>query len=230
MLQQTQVERVKTFYEKFIQRFPDFAVLAKSKKSSVLCVWQGLGYNRRALALRKIAEIIVKKYGSALPRERKILESLPGVGPYTAGAIRTFAFNEPDVFIETNIRRVFIHFFFPGRDSVHDREIMPLIERTLDREDPRSWYLALMDYGTMLGVTIKANPNRRSVRYIKQSKFLGSDREIRGKILRLMLAHKKMRVENLGKAISRPKERILKMVGTLAREGFLKKKGDMVSL
>ena len=86
MLQQTQAERVKTFYEKFIKRFPNFAALAKAKKSDVLGAWQGLGYNRRALALHKIAGIVVKKYNGQLPREREALESLPGVGPYTAGA------------------------------------------------------------------------------------------------------------------------------------------------
>jgi A/G-specific adenine glycosylase len=230
MLQQTQVERVRAFYENFMKRFPDFAALAKAKKSDVLRVWQGLGYNRRALALRKSAGIVIKKYNGALPRERETLESLPGIGPYTAGAIRVFAFGEPEIFIETNIRRVFIHFFFPRKRKVHDREIMPLIEKTLDRNDPREWYFALMDYGAMLGVTAMANPNRRSAHYAKQSKFSGSDREIRGKIVRFLLAHKKASMENLGKAIPQPKERILKVVDALSREGFLKKTGGTVSL
>ena len=230
MLQQTQVERVRTFYGRFIARFPGFVALAKAKKSDVLRTWQGLGYNRRALALHKIAGIAVRKYNGQLPREREALESLPGVGPYTAGAIRAFAFNKPDVFIETNIRRVFIHFFFPQKRKVHDRDILPLIEKTLDRKDPREWYFALMDYGAMLGATAKANPNRRSAHYAKQSNFSGSDREIRGKIIRLILAHKKMSTENLEKAIPQPKERIAKMLDALSREGFLKKKGGIVSL
>jgi A/G-specific adenine glycosylase len=228
MLQQTQVERVQTFYERFIKRFPDFAVLAKSKKSGVLRMWQGLGYNRRALALQEIAKIVVKKYGGKLPREREVLELFPGIGPYTAGAIRAFAFGEPEVFIETNIRRVFIHFFFPRRKKVQDREIMLLIEKTLNRKNPREWYFSLMDYGAMLGVTAKANPNRRSAHYAKQSKFTGSDREIRGNILRLVLARKKMSMENLEKAIPRPRKRIVKIVNVLSREGFLKKKGNVV--
>ena len=155
MLQQTQVARVQTFYENFIKKFPSFATLARSKKSDVLRAWQGLGYNRRALALKELAVIIVKKYGSKLPRDRKTLESLPGVGPYTAGAVRAFAWGQPDVFIETNIRRVFIHFFFPRRKKVSDREILLLVEKTLDRRDVRAWYFALMDYGAMLGVMAK---------------------------------------------------------------------------
>jgi A/G-specific adenine glycosylase len=200
------------------------------KKREVLHAWQGLGYNRRALALQRTAEIIVEKYGSKLPRERETLESFPGIGPYTAGAVRAFAFGEPEVFIETNIRRVFIHFFFPGRRKVHDREILPLIKKTLDTENPRAWYFALMDYGAMLGVTERANPNRQSAHYKKQSKFSGSDREIRGKIVRLMLAHKRISVKGLEAAIPQSEERIARALSSLSREGFLKKKGSAILL
>ena len=230
MLQQTQVARVQTFYEKFIKRFPGFAALAKAKKGDVLRAWQGLGYNRRALALWEIARIVVKKHGGKLPRDRKVLESLSGIGPYTAGAIRAFAFNQPDIFIETNIRRVFIHFFFSGRKNVYDRELVPLIKKTLDRRNPRAWYFALMDYGAMLGMREAANPNRRSAHYAKQSKFFGSDRELRGKIVRLVLAHKRMNIKSLEKAIPRSRRRIAKVLGTLSREGFLRKKGTTISL
>lgn len=232
MLQQTRVERVQDFYSNFIKRFPDFVSLTKAKQSDVLRAWQGLGYNRRVLALRKIAEIVVDKYGNKLPRERETLESFPGIGPYTAGAIRTFAFDEPDSFIETNIRRAFIHFFFPRRKRIHDNEILPLVEKTVDRKNPREWYFALMDYGSVLGAGGRAgkNPNHQSVHYIRQSKFLGSDREIRGKILRLILAHKKIRINNLEKTISQPKDRIMKVLDALSREGFLHKRSGTISL
>jgi len=230
MLQQTQVPRVQTFYEKFIKKFPNFATLAKAQKGDVLAAWQGLGYNRRALALWRTAKEVVKNYGGKLPRERETLESFPGIGPYTAGAIRAFAFSKPEVFIETNIRRVFIHFFFPGRSKVHDREILPLIQKTLDHKNPRRWYFALMDYGAELGATEKANPNRRSAHYAPQSKFSGSDREIRGKILRIVLARKKASIDGLEKTIPQPRERIIKVLDELSREGFLKKKKSIVSL
>lgn len=230
MLQQTQVPRVRTFYEKFIREFPDFVSLAKAKKSDVLRAWQGLGYNRRALALRESARIVVRRYGGRLPREREILESLPGVGPYTAGAIRAFAWNEPEVFIETNIRRVFLHFFFSGRARVHDREILPMIEKALDPHDPRAWYFALMDYGAMLGGAGGENPNRRSAHHVRQPKFAGSDREIRGRILRLALSRGKLRMGDLEKAIPQPKGRIADVVASLATEGFLKRKGDIIAL
>ncbi len=230
MLQQTQVSRVQTFYEKFIRRFPDFAALAGSKKSDVLRVWQGLGYNRRALALHKLAKIVMQEYDGKLPHGRIALEALPGIGPYTAGAIRTFSFGEPEIFIETNIRRVFIHSLFPRAAKVPDKKIMPLIEKTLDRRNPREWYFALMDYGAMLGGVENGNPNRRSAHYARQSKFSGSDREIRGKILRLTLIRKKISVKNLGNAIPQPRGRISKVLGALSREGFLKRKGNVISV
>jgi A/G-specific adenine glycosylase len=231
MLQQTQVARAEVFYEKFIKKFPSIAVLAKAERGEVLEVWQGLGYNRRALALHKLAEMVLKEYGGKLPRDRAALESLPGIGPYTAGAIRTFAFNEPDVFIETNIRRVFIHFFFPRSTKVVDKKILSLIEKTLDPKKPREWYFALMDYGAMLGISAKGdNPNRRSAHYAKQSKFSGSDREVRGKILRLVLVKKKISIGELECAISQPKERIQKIAVALAKEGFMQKKAGVFSI
>jgi A/G-specific adenine glycosylase len=228
MLQQTQVERARTFYERFIKEFPDFTALAGAKKSDILLAWQGLGYNRRALALHKSAKIVIEQYGGRLPRDRVTLESLPGIGPYTAGAIRAFAWNDPEVFIETNIRRAFIHFFFPRRRRVHDREILPLIERSLDSEDPRAWYFALMDYGAMLGDTVPRNPNRRSVHYARPSKFVGSDREMRGKVLRLVLARKKIRREDIANMAPGSRARAERALGALVREGFLKEKGGII--
>jgi len=231
MLQQTQVERVKTFYEKFIKRFPNFAALARAKRSEVLGVWQGLGYNRRALALHELAGIIMRKHGGKLPHERAALETLPGIGPYTAGAIRTFAFGEPEIFIETNIRRVFINFFFPNRKKVSDKEILPLIKKTLNHKDPRAWYFALMDYGAMIGATAKKkNPNRRSAHYARQSKFSGSDRELRGQILRLVLTKKEMKLDDLVAVIPQPRTRILRTATALAKEGFFKSKTGAFSL
>ncbi len=114
-------------------------------------------------------------------RDAETLETLPGVGPYTARAVATFSHNIPHIFIETNIRRVFIHEFFPRSKKVDDKKLLPLIEKTLPPRRPREWYWALMDYGAKIKVE---NPNRRSAHYIKQSKFKGSVREMRGAILR----------------------------------------------
>ena len=226
MLQQTQVERVRTFYEKFIKQFPDLRSLARSRQHDVLAAWQGLGYNRRALALREAARIVVRDHGGVLPRDRAALESLPGIGPYTAGALRAFIWGEPEIFIETNIRRAFIHFFFPRRNPVRDAELLPLIERSLDRKDPRAWYFALMDYGAMLGVSAPRNPNRRSAHHVRQSKFAGSDREIRGKILRLALAKGRISRVDLERTIPRSKARIARAADALVREGFLRERNN----
>lgn len=111
MLQQTQVERVLYKYKLFLKKFPDIKTLAQASLSDVLKTWQGLGYNRRAKYLLDTAHII---YHSKLkwPKSQTGLMSLPGIGQSTAGAILAFAYKQPVVFIETNIRRVFIHEFF----------------------------------------------------------------------------------------------------------------------
>ena len=233
MLQQTQVARVEKYYGPFLRRFPDFRLLARSDARDVVRAWVGLGYNRRALSLWRLAVAVSEKYDGRLPCHRDALEKLPGIGKATAGAIMAFAFNMPESFIETNIRRTFIHFFFPGRKKVSDAAIMPIVARTLDHDNPREWYWALMDYGAFLGLrAVKKkirNPNIRSAHYKRQSKFSGSDRELRGKILRILLARRKISVDLLAREFALPPERLRKIVADLIREGFLSKKGRMVS-
>ena len=192
MLQQTQVERVVEKYEAFINLFPSFDALARASLRDVLAAWQGLGYNRRATALKKIGEIVAGDYDGKLRADLDFLTSLPGIGHNTACAILAFAFNKPVVFIETNVRTVFIHFFFSDRDGVGDSEILPLVERTLDRENSRKWYSALMDYGTMLKKT-HGSINSKSAHYQKQSPFKGSDRQVRGLVLKAIIAHHRAR-------------------------------------
>src|SRR3989344_2854344 len=160
MLQQTQVDRVKPKYREFLKIFPTIRALAASPLSKVLWTWSGLGYNRRAAALKKCAEEIMRGYKGRIPDTMEELDALPGVGHHTAGAIMAFAFNKPVVFIETNIRSVFIHHFFQKREKVSDLELEPLIAQTLDRRAPRRWYSALMDYGSALKRRID-NPSRR---------------------------------------------------------------------
>lgn len=183
MLQQTQVKRVGPFYEKFIATFPDFNTLAQASLRDVLATWNGLGYNRRAISLQAIAEQVINDYDGSLPDSVPELMLLPGVGPNTAGSIAAFAFNAPTVFIETNIRTVFLHVFFRGHVMVHDKTLMPLIAQTVDKVNPRIWYYALMDYGTLLKQTVP-NPSRNSRHHTLQSKFIGSDRRVRGAIVR----------------------------------------------
>lgn len=229
MLQQTQVERVREKYSRFIARFPDVESLARASIEEVLSEWQGLGYNRRVLALKKAAGEIVERFGGVLPEDEKNLRSLPGIGPYTAAAILAFAFNRPVVMIETNIRRVFIHCFFQDRTEVADREILPLIEATLDRENPREWYNALMDYGYHLGTTIE-NPNRRSRHYQRQSSFEGSNRQIRGKILRLLVDGGEQATGDLCRNLDLPTSAIAPVLKQLEDEGFITREGNRVRI
>ena len=183
MLQQTQVERVIPYYENFLREFPTLRSLAHSSLARVLRVWQGLGYNRRAKYLHEAAQQIMVEHHGIVPATYEDLRALPGVGDYTARAVRTFAWNEPEIFIETNIRTAFIHHFFPHQEQVLDSQLHSYMSAVLDREKPLEWYWALMDYGSFLKRTV-GNVSKRSRHHVPQKPFKGSDREIRGAILR----------------------------------------------
>lgn len=185
MLQQTQTARVVVKFEQWLQIFPSFQSVALASNQEILTAWQGLGYNRRGLALHKAAMIIIREFSGQLPRDVKLLQSLPGIGPNTAGSICAFAFNLPVTFIETNIRTVFLHEFFVGVMQVDDKQILSLVAQTVDPADARNWYYALMDYGVYLKKTLKIN-NKASKHYARQSKFIGSRRQVRGSIVRIL--------------------------------------------
>jgi len=221
MLQQTQVGRVLEKYGEFIKTFPDFRALAEAPLAHVLHLWQGLGYNRRAMWLKEGAAAIMERFSGSLPRSPEALVTLPGIGPATAASIAAFAFNEPTVFIETNVRTVFIRFFFQGADEVRDSEIRPLVARTLDRSDPRTWYYALMDYGAMLKKEGEKG-HRRSAGYRRQSRFRGSDREVRGAILKLLVEKRALPGAVLVDLLGSPEEKVLRNLGDLQREGFVR--------
>ena len=190
MLQQTQTERVLPKYLAWLERFPDVQTLAAAPLADVLALWSGLGYNRRARFLHEACRLISERIakGGTFPDTPEELDALPGIGPYTARAVCTFAFNKPEVFIETNIRSVFIFFFFPDAAGleVKDSDLLALIEKTLYLENPRLWYYALMDYGAALKKKVE-NPSRKSRHYTKQSRFEGSLRQARGAIIRQLV-------------------------------------------
>jgi A/G-specific adenine glycosylase len=223
MLQQTQTERVVQKYEQFLTSFPDFASLAQAPLREVLRLWQGLGYNRRAIALKNIAQTVARDFHGNLPSSPDALMALPGIGRATASAICAFAFNQPVVFIETNIRRVFIHHFFQDENDVKDAEILPLVKETLDTSHPRKWYHALMDYGVMLKKRYQ-NPNRKSAHYQKQPPFEGSNRQIRGMILRALTSESPISQQEIAKRLGMDPERVKGNLIQLQREGFIRKK------
>ncbi len=209
MLQQTQVSRVDGRWQRWLERFPTVDALAAAAPSDVLEEWQGLGYNRRALSVHRAAQAI-SEAGGVFPQDSKELVKLPGIGPATAAGIRAFAFNLHGVYLETNVRTVFLHELYPQAEGVPDSELVPLVELTCPASvavaanvadadgaandataelTPRSWYYALLDYGAYLKKTIP-NPSRRSKSHVKQSCFEGSHRQKRAELLRVLLAHK----------------------------------------
>jgi A/G-specific adenine glycosylase len=220
MLQQTQVSRVVLKYGEFIKRFPSMQSLASAHLSDILVLWQGLGYNRRAKALYETAKIIVSDHNGKVPQDRDELIALPGIGPYTAGAIRAFGFNEPEIFIDTNIRTVYLRHFFPKGDQVDDKEILEIVERTVDRTNARSWYEALMDYGAYIKQTY-INENVRSRHYTKQSKFNGSTRQLRGLIMKLVLEKGGVTVNQIAIEAERSVGEVKEQIKSLLNEGLL---------
>jgi A/G-specific adenine glycosylase len=222
MLQQTQTYRVAPKYDAWLAEFPTFYALANAPLRDVLSAWQGLGYNRRGMYLQKIAQRVVQDYHGNLPQDPVVLETFPGIGKNTAGSICAFAFNLPVVFIETNIRTVYIHSFFRDKTAVHDKELLPIIAQTVDQENPREWYYALMDYGVFLKQQHK-NPSRKSAHHTKQSKFEGSDRQIRGMIIRLLTKHHAMSLDDIVIAIDKDVGRIKNIIEQLCDESLLKK-------
>jgi A/G-specific adenine glycosylase len=220
MLQQTQVDRVIPKYLAFIDRFPDAAALAAAPLRDVLLMWQGLGYNRRAQALHRCAIRIIDEHSGHVPETREGLQALPGIGPYTAAAVYVFAYNRPCVFIETNIRAVYIQTFFPEADAVSDKQLEPCIEATLYKRNPRRWYNALMDYGVFLKKE-HANPARKSKHHSVQSRFEDSDRQIRGMIIKILGNVEAMSMRELVRRIDKEPERVRPIIEQLAGEGLV---------
>ena len=221
MLQQTQTARVAEKYENFLQQFPSFEALAGASVGNVLKEWVGLGYNRRALALHGIAQKVMKEHKRVLPNDPLILETFKGLGPATAASIVAFAYNTPTVFIETNIRAVYLHAFFSHQQElVGDNQLLPLVAMTVDQKNAREWYYALMDCGVELKKLYK-NPSRKSKHHAKQSKFEGSDRQIRGAVVRLLTQKSVATFEEL-QALGYEKERLTKILSNLCKEGFIR--------
>lgn len=218
MLQQTQVERVIPKFEQFIAAFPTIDALAQASLADVLTLWSGLGYNRRAKFLHEAAQRIVADHGGVFPEIYTELVALPGVGPNTAGAILTYSFNQPTVFIETNIRTVYFHHFFEDETLVTDAALRAVVERTLDREHPREWYWALMDYGSQLKRQ-GAGRLDKSRHYKKQSPLKGSLREVRGLILK-ELTRRDVTEKQLG-ALLPADDRFPVALAALIKEGLV---------
>jgi A/G-specific adenine glycosylase len=226
MLQQTQTERVMRYWENWMRRWPRPQDLVKASMEEALRLWSGLGYNRRCYNLKSSAAMITAEYNGKVPETPPALRLLPGIGPYIAGAIACFAYNHPSVFIETNIRSTVIHCFFPGRDDVKDSEIFPILEAALDKKDPRTWYYALMDYGVSLK-KLTENPGRRSAHYTRQSSFIGSFRQARGKVIKALASIGSSNAEELRIACGLEEEKLYLVLDRLEKESLVAEKGGI---
>ncbi len=226
MLQQTQANRVESRYAMFLQEFPNVQTLANAPLGDVVRAWQGLGYNRRAKYLWQTARIISAEHNAKVPTMLDQLVQLPGIGKNTAAAICCYAFNICEPFIETNIRTVYIHHFFGDANEVSDAELWPIIQHTWDKEHPRDWGWALMDYGNFLKSKV-GNVSRRSKHYSVQSKFEGSRRQLRGQII-AELTKKPLTRANLAKLLT--DERLDDVLDSLRKEGFIISNGDTYQL
>lgn len=231
MLQQTQAPRVVEFFKRFVRVFPSAKALAQAPVADVIRLWKGLGYNRRALNLYRAAQAIVSNHGGVVPSNLKALDELPGVGKYTAAAVLAFSFNRPTVFIETNIRTAYLHYFLKGRKNVEDSQIFDLVEETLYTKNPRLWYQALMDYGAMIKQTV-GNENLRSKHYSKQPAFRGSVRELRGELLAQAIKNPitPKTLKAYSNKVDKPISIIKNIAETLVSEGFLRHVRDTYRL
>jgi len=230
MLQQTQAPRVAPRYVSFTRLFPSWPALAGASTHELLAAWSGLGYNRRALALRELAREVLRR-GGTLPSGQDELEELPGIGPATAAAIRAFAFEQQSVYLDTNVRGVYIHEFFPRRRKVRDDALVPLVEQTFVRGRAREWYYALLDYGAWLKSQRRsANPTRRSAHYHRAPTFVGSSRQLRGQIVRAMLVGGTMTSAQVAAALGVEERRVRASLESLKREGFLRRRRQAFAL
>jgi A/G-specific adenine glycosylase len=229
MLQQTQTSRVEQKFERFIEQFSGFEQLARAEFSEVLGAWKGLGYNRRARYLHDIGALVTEQYGGELPDEPDVLQRFSGIGRATAASICVFAFNKAYPFVETNIRTVFIHFFFSKAQKIDDPSILDLVKKTMDQSEPRRWFYGLMDYGVMLKKTV-GNLNRQSAQYTRQSRFEGSDRQVRGRILQALLDERMLSAGELASRLGEDEERVLALAGALIREGLIKRRDELLTL
>jgi A/G-specific adenine glycosylase len=186
MLQQTQVDRVIPYFEKWMKRWPTVASLARARRSSVIRAWAGLGYNRRSVALHGAAQSIASL---GWPRsDAAALASLPGIGPYTANALLTFAWNIPAPSVDTNVRRVLTYTIFkrPSMRMLSQSEMMRHAARVIPDGHSRDWHAALMDYGALVQTArmVPRDARRASV------PFRGSSRFWRGRIVDVLRGSK----------------------------------------
>jgi A/G-specific adenine glycosylase len=210
MLQQTQVTRVLKYYEHWIQKWPTICDLASATKKEVLQAWMGLGYNTRAVNLHRAAQKITSEFHSDVLKAMEQYKEIPGVGRYTSQAVQIFSTNADLVAVDTNIRRIFLaEFHLP--EHITDRDLCILAEQVLPKGQSREWHNALMDYGALHLTARRTGIKPKTT----QSRFEGSDRQIRAQILRQLL-EKQTSFSQLHKTLGIEQSRLQKILKKMA--------------
>ena len=183
MLSQTQVGRVEEFFERWVERFSGVGDVVSASRVELLEFWQGLGYNSRVLNFQVACGQVVEEFSGVYPRSKGELMRLKGVGPYVASAICAFAFNLDVGVVDTNVRRILIHFGFAD-EGMKQRELEEVAFAVCLKGRARDWNNALMDYGAL-----KLTARRSGVGSVsKQGRFVGSSRYVRSLIVKRCLA------------------------------------------
>ncbi len=241
MLQQTQVDRVREKYDQFLSLFPDVRALARASRAEVLRAWSGLGYNRRAAYLHECARVIVQKHDGVFPQTYEALTTLPGIGRSTAGALLAFAFGAETPMIDTNIRRILTRVFFPDTSPrPSDAELYRFAVSIIPKGKGREWNYAMLDVGATRCTARHHDPTcpfqdlhgpvEDFVYKKPQSRFAGSRRSYRGKIIRSLVEEGSMTVRALALRIGLSYEETEDIVGDLLAERFVSRRGARVTL
>ncbi len=229
MLQQTQVSRVIPKYTEFIRIFPDVFALAAASVGDVLRAWKGMGYNRRALYLKKTAERVVQAYEGHFPQTEKELVQLPGLGTYTARAILVFAFRKNVAPVDTNIRQIITHYFF---EDTHQKEsiIAKVADLLLPHDKSWEWGQALMDYGALEMPKLRPKKEKK----ISSIPFKETNRFYRGRIMDTLRMHdirEFILLKEFREKYDKPEDFLIHILQGLEKDGLItRSKEGLLSL
>ena len=218
MLQQTQAERVVGKFNAWMERFPDTRSLASASLREVLRLWSGLGYNLRGQRLQSCAKVVMERFNGIVPASPELLKTLPGIGEYTCRSIPVFADNFDAAAVDTNIRRIIIHELSLPEDTPKPH-IQHAAEQLLPKGRSRDWHNALMDYGSL-----NLTSRRTGIRPLtKQSKFQGSKRWYRGRLIKELIHSEGMFLEEIEEKYADCSWNILEIVSDLISEGLVER-------
>jgi A/G-specific adenine glycosylase len=223
MLQQTQVDRVIPYYKQFLKHYPTVQDLARADKTTLLKVWSGLGYNSRVLRLQKLAQQTIEEHNGKLPETKEELLKLPGIGEYTANAVLAFAHNQEVPVLDTNIRRVLIH-GEKVNEKTPQEKLIRIAKELVPQGQSCTWHNALMDYGAKVLTARKTGIKSVS----QQGKFEGSTRQVRGGLIKHLLAEKRVTVRDAKNMF--PHNDFDVILAKMEKDELIKREKDTITL